>query len=213
MNLSAKTAWSVAGWMAACAVWAQAPEQKEAFYRCKDASGQPRFGSAMPAECQGRDTEVVSQRGTVLRVIEGEASRNRRAEQEAVEAREMQLRNDQAQRDRVLLETYLAVEDIERLRDQRLDLLGAQLKVSEQHVGTLRDRLQKLREQAAKFRPYADRPNAQPLPEQIAQELVTTLKNLAVDMRTMEIKREEQATLTTNFARDIKRFKEIKGIK
>jgi hypothetical protein len=105
------------------------------------------------------------------------------------------------------------VEEIERLRDQRLDLLTAQLRVAEQHITTLRERLVRLREQTARFRPYSDKPNAPSLPDHIAEDLVGTVKSIAVDEQTIQFKRDEQATLTTNFDRDIKRFKELKGIK
>ena len=41
------------------------------------------------------------------------------------------------QRDRTLIETYLTVEDIERLRDQRLEQLQAQAHVTEQNIVNL----------------------------------------------------------------------------
>ena len=167
----------------------------------------------MPVECTGRDTEVVSQRGTVMRVIEGAQTRARRIEREAAEAEELRLRNEQAQRDKVLIETYLSVEEIERLREQRLDLVGAQLRVAEQHVTTLREKVQTLKEQAMRFKPYSDKPNAMAMPENLADNIISTLKGIAIDEQTIQIKRDEQTSITTNFDRDIARFKELKGIK
>ncbi len=171
------------------------------------------MGTALPQECLGRDTEVINQRGTVVRMIEGAGTRSARLQQEAAEAAKQKEIDDRIQRDKVLIETYLSVEEIERLRDQRLDLLAAQLKVAEQHINTLRDRLVRLREQSSRFKPYSDNPNAPQLPDHIAEDLVGTVKSVMVDQQTIDIKRDEQATMTSNFDRDIKRFKELKGIK
>ena len=186
---------------------------REAYYKCKDAKGQTHTGSSMPAECQGRDTDVYNMRGTVIRTIEGAGTRSTRMEHEAAEAEEQKKREEQYQRDKVLIETYLSVDEIERLRDQRLDLLTAQLRVAEQHINTLRERLVRLQEQSARFKPYSIKPNAPPLPDHLAEDLVGTVKSIAVDEETIQIKRTEQATMTANFDRDIGRFKELKGIK
>ena len=186
---------------------------KEAYYRCRDAHGQMHFGSGIPEECLGLDVEVLDTQGMVIRTIEGAATRAKRLEREAAEAEQNKLRAEQELRDKVLIETYLSVDEIERLRDSRLDLLTAQLKVAVQHIGTLKDRLQRLRDQSARFKPYSDKPNAPPLPDHIAEDLVGTLKSIAVDQQTIDIKRQEQATMTANFERDINRFKELKGIK
>jgi hypothetical protein len=167
----------------------------------------------MPVECQGRDTEVYNMRGMVTRTIEGAGTRSNRMEREAAEAEEQKRREEQYQRDKVLIETYLSVDEIERLRDQRLDLLTAQLRVAEQHINTLRERLLRLQEQSARFKPYSAKSNAPPLPDHLAEDLVGTVKSVAVDEETIQIKRTEQATMTANFDRDISRFKELKGIK
>jgi hypothetical protein len=182
-------------------------------YRCRDAQGKLHVSGTMPPECQGRDTEVLNEHGTVTQVLEGEASRAKTLAREAEEAQRLKERNAQLQRDRVLLDTYLAVSDIERLRDQRLELLDAQLKVTEQHIGTLQERLNQLRQQSARFKPYNDKTNAPPLPDHIAEALVITVKSIAVDRETMQTKKNEQVELTASFERDIKRFQELKAMK
>ena len=59
---------------------------------------------------------------------------------EAAEAKARKEREQKLQRDRMLIETYLSVADIERLRDQRLELLAAQYRVTEQNINNLRER-------------------------------------------------------------------------
>ena len=130
---------------AACAAPAALGAQKtgplsgrEAFFRCKDARGQTHYGDSMPPACTGFDTEVLNDHGMVLRVIEGEQTRGARLAREAVEATARQERAARDLRDRTLIDTYLTVEDIERLRDQRLELLVAQYRMTEQNIVSLR---------------------------------------------------------------------------
>lgn len=202
------------------AMWSTAPAaqqnrsgtSREAFFRCQDASGQTHYGDAIPAACRGLDTEVLNARGMVLRVIEGERTRAARLEREAAERALQREREQRRQRDHMLLETYLSVEDIERLRDQRLELLVSQYKLTEQNIANLRERQSRLEAQVARFKPYSDRPNAPPLPDHLAEEIVNTVNSLQVYQRTLAENREEQEEIRATFDADIQRFKELKGI-
>ena len=153
---------------------------REAFFRCKDRNGQTHYGDSMPPECAGLDTEVLNERGMQVRLIEGEATRLKRLERESAEAKLRKEKEDRALRDRTLIETYLTVEDIERLRDQRLEMLAAQYRLTEQNITSLRDRQGRLQAQIARFKPYSDNPNAPPLPENLGAELVNTVNGLRV---------------------------------
>ena len=186
---------------------------REAFFRCRSAAGQTLYGDSMPPGCQGQDTEVLNERGIQLRIIEGDRTRTARLEREASEAKAAAERNERLQRDRVLNETYLSVADIERLRDQRLDLLAGQYRLTEQNITSLRDRQKRLEAQITRFKPYAENPSAPPLPDHLAEEMVNTVNSLNVYQETLTKNRAEQTQVTQTFAADIKRFKELKGIR
>lgn len=186
---------------------------REAFFRCKDGRGQTHYGDSMPMACAGFDTEVLNDNGMVLRIIEGDATRQNRLAREAVESKARKEREAREQRDRMLIETYLSVEDIERLRDQRLELLVAQHRLTEQNIVSLRDRQKRLEAQIARFKPYSDKPNAPPLPDHLAEEMVNTVNGLRVYQESLASNKKEQADLQSSFEADIRRFKELKGIK
>ncbi|MGH8178200.1 MAG: DUF4124 domain-containing protein [Steroidobacter sp.] len=186
---------------------------REAFFRCKDKDGQTHYGDSMPAACSGFDTEVLNDHGMVLRVIEGEQTRAARLARETVETKARKEREARAQRDRTLIETYLSVEDIERLRDQRLELLVAQYRLTEQNLANLRERQGRLQSQIARFKPYSDKPDAPPLPDHLAEEMVNTVNGTRVYQESLVRNRKEQADVRTSFDADIKRFKELKGIR
>jgi len=186
---------------------------REAVFRCKDRNGQTHYGDSMPAECAGMDTEVLNDHGMQVRLIEGEATRLKRLEREAAEGKVRKERDARALRDRTLIETYLTVEDIERLRDQRLEMLSAQYRLTEQNITGLRERQQRIQASIARFKPYSDKPNAPPLPEHLAAEMVNLVNGLRVYEQSLDANRREQTQLQESFASDIKRFKELKGIR
>lgn len=203
----------VAATFASGIVFAAQGNSRESYYRCKDARGQTLYGDSVPYGCQGQDTEVLNAQGMVLRVIEGEQTRAARISREASESKERKLRQEREQRDRMLLETYLSVEDIERLRDQRLDMLVAQHRVTELTVANMRERQSRLELQVARFKPYNDKPGAPPVPDHLAEEMVNTVNSLRVYEESLQKNLAEQADVKATFSADIKRFKELKGLK
>lgn len=192
---------------------AQNRSSREAFFRCKDRSGQTQYGDSMPPECVGQDTEVLNDKGITLRLIEGEATRQKRLQREAEESKVRKEKDQRALRDRTLIETFLSVEDIERLRDQRLEQLTAQYRVTEQSISNLRERQKRLEGQIARFKPYSNKPNAPPLPDHLAAEMVNTVNGMRVYQESLAANRKEQAELSASFDADIARFKELKGIR
>ncbi len=123
----------------------------EAVYRCRDAGGQPHFGQSIPAVCMGRDIEVLDNTGRVVRRIDNAAVVALRAEQEQLEAARERAVQLAAQRDRTLLATYLSVTDIERLRDNRLEILVLQSQVTREYIANLRERETRLIHDVQRF--------------------------------------------------------------
>jgi len=187
---------------------AAAPPGDDVVYRCRDAHGLIQVGQSIPAECMERDVDVIDASGRVVRIIPGRRAQAAVAAQRAAE----EAAKKQAQRDRTLLATYLSVADIERLRDQRVELLEQQSHVTRQYIANLRERAARLEIDVQRFRPYSDKPNAPPLPEHVAEEIVNTVNGLQVYEQELAKNTTEQQRLRTEFAADIARFKELKGL-
>jgi hypothetical protein len=181
----------------------------EAVYRCRSAKGQMFVGQSIPAECMDQDVDVLDASGRVVRKIPGRGSMEALAQEKAAADAKAAM----AERDRTLLATYLTVADIERLRDQRLELLEQQNVVTRQYITNLRAREERLMTSVQEFRPYNAKPDAPPLPEQIASEIVNTVKGLQVYEQELTKNTTERERVTREFASDIARFKELKGIK
>ena len=181
---------------------------QEEVYRCRDAKGQSYFGQNIPPECMDADVEVLDGSGRVVRVIPGKLALEAVAAQKNAE----ESQKISAQRDRTLLATYLSVADIERLRDQRLELLVQQARVTEQYVVNLKERETRLTEDVRRYRPYSDSPRAPVLPDHVAEDIVNTVNGLQVYQQELAKNTAEQQRLRGEFDSDIARFKELKGV-
>ncbi len=179
----------------------------EAAYRCKDEHGRSIMGQAIPPECMDADVDVLDKTGRIVRTIPGKRSmeqiKQQQADADAVKAAQ--------QRDRVLLATYVSVEDIERLRDQRVEQLEQQALVTRQYITNLRAREARLMQDVQRYRPYSTKHNAPPLPQPLAAELINTVNGLQVYEQELTKNTTEQQQLRAEFDADIARFQELKA--
>jgi hypothetical protein len=177
-------------------------------YKWVDKDGVTHYGDHVPPEYASQEQHVLNARGYEINHLDAQKSAEQAAadEQKKLDADQRQLR------DKNLLSTYASVQEIERLRDQRLTLLADQIKVTNQFLETLNGRMKKMRADSMRFKPYSSDPKAPPMPDQVAEDLV----RLSADMRTQEQnlkqKRSEEAAMSIQFESDIDRFKELKHI-
>ncbi|HXP64462.1 MAG TPA: DUF4124 domain-containing protein [Steroidobacteraceae bacterium] len=190
-----------------------APTQQPAnngrvLYKWVDKDGVTHYGDRVPPEYASQEQHVLNSRGYEINRTEAQKT----AEQAAAEDQKKQDAEQRQVRDKNLLNTYASVQEIERLRDQRLTLIADQIKVTTQFLDTLNGRMKKMRADSQRFKPYSSDPKAPPMPDQMADDLV----RLASDMHTQETnlkqKRSEESAMSIQFESDIDRFKELKHI-
>lgn len=198
--------------LAATAAGASAQQR---LYRWVDNEGVVHYGDRVPPEFANRDRDVLNDQAVTIGSEEGEVTAEERAEiarRQAADAERQAARNDEARRDRMLLETYLTVADIEDLRDRRLELIGSQIKVTELYLTNLHKRIVALEREASPYSPYSDKEDAAPVPDDLATEIRRTRASIALYEQTLERSRSEQEALRSAFELDIIRFKELKGV-
>jgi len=187
---------------------------QQSLYRWVDADGLVHYGDHVPPIYADQDREILNGHGVAVRRVEGTATEEELAERSrlaALDEAEAEAARARARHDRVLLDTYLSVEEIERLRDQRLDLLDAQVLVTEQYLTNLTQRLIRLEQTAGRFKPYSQEPNARDIPENLQLDIEQTTASIALYEETLGKTRDRVTTLTEAFARDIQRFRELSG--
>ncbi len=177
-------------------------------YKWVDKEGVTHYGDHVPPEYASQEQHILNSQGYEIRHLDAQKS----AEQAAADEQLKQDAQQRQLRDKNLLSTYASVQEIERLRDQRITLIADQIKVTNQFLDTLNGRMKKMRADTLRYRPYSSDPKAPPMPDQVAEDLV----RLAADMRTQEQnlkqKHAEESTMSIQFESDIDRFKELKHI-
>jgi hypothetical protein len=182
-------------------------------YKWTDRNGVVHYGDKIPPEYANLDRDVLNDQGIQIGFEEGEVTPEERAalekRQREVEA-ERAAKAEIARRDRMLLETYLTVSDIEDLRDRRLELLESQIKVTELYLANLRKRLVGLQAEAGAFKPYTTNPDAPQIPENLALDIRRTTGSISLYEQTLARTRADQHALRASFDDDITRFRELR---
>src|SRR5918994_7719660 len=180
-------------------------------YRWVDKNGQVHYGDRVPAEYADQDRDVLNRQGvTVGReegIITAEEAKAKAAEEKA--ARDEQKRKV---RDRVLLQTYQAVREMEGLRDNRLDLVDSQLTIQEQSLANLRAQRAQIQRLAARYAPVNQDPAAKPLPEDLSVDIARSANDIATQEKNLKKRRDERESIRLSFEADIKRYQELRAV-
>src|SRR5579864_1455824 len=135
-------------------------------YKWVDKDGVTHYGDHVPPEYATQEQHILNSQGYEIKHLDAQKSAEQSAaeEQKRLDAEQRQLR------DKNLLSTYASVQEIERLRDQRLTLIADQIKVTNQFLDTLNGRMKKMRADSMRFKPYSNDPNAPSMPDQMAED-------------------------------------------
>jgi hypothetical protein len=177
-------------------------------YKWVDEHGMTHYGDHIPPEYAAQEQHVINSQGVEIARLDAQKSADQLAaeEQKRLEAEQSQ------NRDRNLLNTYASVQEIERLRNQRVTLLSDQIKVTSQFLEVLNGKLSRLRTTSMHFKPYNNDPTAPPMPDQIVEDLVRVGNDIHTQEQNLREKRGEESTMHQQFDNDIERFKQLKGL-
>ena len=181
-------------------------------YRWIDSEGAVHYGDSIPPEYSKRDRDILNEHGIKIGILPRELTEEELANaQLAAEHAEVErLRVEELlERDNILLSTYLSVEEIQALRDRRIELLDGRIRVTEIYLSSLRFKLTKLQKDASRFQPYNSDPDAPLIHDWLAKELANTLNSILVYDETLNKSLSQQQSVITKFNTDIERFVEL----
>ena len=190
---------------------ADAQSGQKKVYRWVDRNGQVHYGDSVPAEYADQDRDVLNRQGVTVGREQGLVT----AEEAAAKAAADKVARDEQKRrlrDRVLLQTYQSVEELEVLRDNRLELVDSQLTIQEQSLANLRAQLAQIRKQAARYAPVNTKPDAAPLPAELANDLKRAASDIVTQEDNLQKRRDERENIRLTFEADIKRFGELRAV-
>jgi hypothetical protein len=174
-------------------------------YSWVDKNGERHYGDAVPPEYAQQERRVLNSQGVEIQRVDAEKN----PQQAAEERKRLQAIQDRAQHDRFLLTTYTSTKDIERLRDERLDQIDGQIKATIAYIESLDTRLKALQQRALNFKPYNTRPDARRMPDDLAEQLVRASNEVRAQHRSMDRRKQEQASVRAQFEADIARYREL----
>jgi hypothetical protein len=183
-------------------------------YTWTDEKGLVHYSDSVPPDSANRDRNLLNAQGVRVGFEEGEVTAEERAEiakKKAAEDAEAAKQAEIDRHDKMLLQTYIAVADIEDLRNRRLELLESQIKVTELYLNNLRKRLVMLQDEAAAFKPYSTNADAPQIPENLALDISRTTSSINNYEKTLSKTRSDQMSLRASFDDDIVRFRQLKG--
>lgn len=188
---------------------AAAEDQK--LYRWVDSNGVIHYGDYVPAEYADMEKQVLNEHGVTVDVLRGK----RTAEEIAEDNRVAELKRQaklQRRADEALLATYLSVDEILMHRDRRIELFQAQSRVTELYLRNMMHRMTELREEAFKYQPYSENPDAEMIDPDLAEDLLVTKATIRRHEANLARFREGEQNIVARFDGDITRFKSLKGL-
>ncbi len=188
-----------------------AAAQQNATYRWVDDDGVIHYGDSIPPEYAEKPKQVLNEQGVAVQHLEGKKTAEElEAERVAEELRQKQ--ELQRRADMALLATYVNVSEIEMHRDRRIELFQAQARVTELYLRNLRNRLDKLRSEVGRYKPYSSDPDATTVDPSLVEEINETEGAIARHEGNLLKYQSEEEKIKKRFEIDINRFMALKGL-
>lgn len=185
--------------------------EQQRLYRWVDEDGVVHYGDTVPAKYADAEKQVLNTRGVTVDVMRGKKT----AEEIEEENRIAELRRQeelQRRADEALLATYLSIDEIIMHRDRRVELFQAQAKVTELYLQNMMRRMTALREEASKYRPYSEDPDAEMIDPELAEDILVTKATIKRHQANLARFREDEQNIVARFDGDIDRFKSLTGM-
>jgi hypothetical protein len=174
---------------------AMAPAMAEVYKWTDPVSGDTQYAHAMPMRDPrikvifviDEKTGVVTE---TIRYLTPEEEQELKAQDDA--------QRKQLERDTYLMKTFLSVEEIERLRNERVETLDAQIQV---------------KTELAQYNfPVKSDSDLPPAPEDLLLDYARTLEQAQTYRDDVEALEDRKTRINAQFAADIKRFRALKGL-
>jgi hypothetical protein len=181
------------------------------YYTWVDDEGITHISDSIPPEAAEKPKERVNEHGVTVGRIEGRKTEEQleaeRIAKDLESQKELQRRADQA-----LLSTYVNVQEIEMHRDRRIELFQAQARVTELYLRNLRRRLDQLKTEAGRFKPYSSDPDAPMVEPSLVAEIKETEGSIERHKMNLARFQNDEREIRQRFEGDITRFMTLKGL-
>lgn len=167
-------------------------------------------GETIPPEFAQKSHQEMSAQGVVLDKQERVKTKEELAQEArmaAAAAEEQKLKDEQAQQDKILLDTFISVADIETVRDDKLAVIESSISLTNKRNEKTQQDLDKRIEAAAAAELAGNAPN-----EALLQDIDLLRARIANYKVFIDGKHAEQDAVRKAADADIERFNRLKGV-
>jgi len=175
-------------------------------YRYRDDGGAIHIGYSVPPKFIANGYEVLNENGMVVDVVLPKSVLDARANKMLEEAEARHQQELQASKDEALLRFYSSPEDVERVRERKLQELQNFVDIQKANIIANRKRLAALQSEAAELER-----NGQTVSKKILQTLDTLEHKISDAKQTIKLKEDEKDQAWLAFELDIERLNELLG--
>ena len=186
---------------------AQADNTK--LFKWVDKDGVTHYGSSIPPEYASQQTEQLNSQGTVISTHAAQASTAQLAAQAAAkQAADQKAAADAAvaAHDKVLLDTYTSVADMQRDRDSKLTAIDAQLNVLNGTIAGLQNSLAEYQGRASDISA-----KNKPVPADLQKQINETKQELVTNQQQLLYTQQHKQQVSDQFTADMARFQKLTG--
>ncbi len=179
-------------------------------YKWVDAEGNVHYSDKVPPKDVKQAREELSKQGvTVKETPRAKTLEEVQKEQELKRLRAEQQRLIEKQRaaDRVLLRTFRSEDDIILARDGKLAAIDVMIQLTRSNIRRQQAKLTQLQNRAATLER-----SGKPVSEKLNKNIKTTLNSINKGYTGIEKKEQDKQAIRDVFARDLKRFQELRNI-
>lgn len=173
-----------------------------------NSDGVRECGDSVPPEYSQQGHKEFSEQGIIVDETEAAMTDTELEELKRITAEKAeQKRREEVQkrRDRMLLDTFASVEDIELARDRKISAIDSSISLAERRINKLREEKDRLITKAAGFERQGKE-----IPEYIAEDINRVDRQITANNEFIADKREEQEVVRARHDLDIKRYNEIR---
>ena len=178
------------------------------FYRWVDDEGTIHYSDKLPPSQSQREQDMINDHGRVVKNIPAPKTIAELEEEKRLAklAEEKRHKTEEAERrDQVLMAMYLSVEDIELVRDERIETVESAIRITNLRKEKFTNKLADLDSSEQRFKA-----NGQDAPPWLIKSRKHYQEQLANVQDILKIKEREKLKIKKRFAGDINRYLELK---
>lgn len=179
-------------------------------YRWVDENGNVQFTDKIPPSEVNRSRELLNRKGLVTRTVQRAKTQEeieREREVAHLRAEQKHLLEQQQAADRVLLRTFRSEDDLLLARNGKLEAVDISIRVAQGNIRRYQTKLAELQNRAA-----TRERSGKKVPKRLYTNIQDTLRRISETYGIIRSKEREQQGIRDTFARDLKRFRELKRL-